>query len=101
MPRDAALRVLARFIPERTGRDAASPGEPMPVEALFALLPVRTRIVAPLTKGGNHVELIVFVLAAALLAFVVLSPIFTQKSSGSAAGPGDAPAPPISSDTSR
>ena len=101
MPKDAALRVLARFIPERSGHDAASPTDPMSAEVLFALLPVRTRIIAPLAKGGRYVELTVFVLAAALLALVVLAPMFAQKSAGGAANRSDAPSPPISSDTIR
>ena len=100
MPRDVALGVLARFIPKPADLDPGTPADRMPAEALFALLPVRTRIVAPLAKGRGHVELIAFVFAAALLALVVLAPMFAQKGA-SASAPNNTPAAPVSSDTTR
>ena len=102
MPRDAALRVLARFVPEAAEHGAGASTGQMPIEALFALLPVRASLVAPLAKRGTDIERIVFVIAALLIAAVVSVPILTHKNVGGAAnGKGDSPTPPISSDSRR
>ena len=99
MPRETALRALARFIPDRTARDPAGPAEPMPVEVLFALLPLRGAIAAPVAKSATRVEVVAFIIAATLLFFLALS-TFMQNSG---VGPDNhsEPAPPASSDTSR